>query len=373
MVHRYILNTPSKLLVVENPQHELASSLDKLVRGYPPLGNYTVHELHGLYSGPTSIAYLFLCLSQIRPDMNVGGHHPIYWCRAYLSGNRPATLVSAEKCGIINEVLALAAVQAALTGEQHYIDVLVSHADAIAGEPHGSDEWLYGRAGFLYLLRLVRQWISSSKEQMDACLKSVGDRIIGNGPPWTWHGKQYLGAVHGAIGIVTQLILSDPNYATHHKISSILLSLLKVQDQGTGNFPSSIESGKDTLVQFCHGAPGFALSLPLIRQYFDDTIRGMIDNALVEARKCIWEKGLLTKAPNLCHGTTANALALTSPQRDHFMAYTTADMIAKGEVEGWYLKGSDPYGLFCGEAGRAWGWAVLQAGLDMGILGYSDV
>ncbi|KAI4185151.1 MAG: hypothetical protein L6R41_004296 [Letrouitia leprolyta] len=373
MVQRYIPNSPSKLLTVKNPQQELVLSLEKLIQGYPPANDYSVPEVHGLYSGPTSISYLFLHLSQLHPGITVGGHHCKTWCKAYLFGDRPVAQVSANNCGVINEALAFPAVQAALTGDQRYIDVLASYAHSIALEPHGSDEWLYGRAGFLYLLRLVRHWIPNSKEQIDACLKEIGDRIVENGPPWRWHGKEYLGAVHGGIGIVTQLILSDPKYATHPKISSIVLSLLRMQDPDTGNFPSSIDSRKDTLVQFCHGAPGFALSLPLIRRYFDETIQGMIDDAMVEARKCIWEKGLLTKAPNLCHGTTANALALTSPQRDHFMAYTTAAMIAKGKVEGWYLEGSDPYGLFCGEAGRACGWAIFEADPGMGIIGYSDV
>ncbi|KAL9027733.1 MAG: hypothetical protein Q9196_003790 [Gyalolechia fulgens] len=373
MVQRYIPNNPSKLLKPETPKHELVLSLEKVLQGYPPQNSYSRHELHGLYSGPTSIAYLFLHLGQSHPDLIIKGHHCKSWCKAYLSGDRHRTHVSADKCGIINEALAFPAVHAALTGKQRYIDVLESHAASMAQEPDGSDEWLYGRAGFLYLLRLVRHWVPSSQEQMDACLKRIGNRIIEDGPHWRWHGKEYLGAVHGHIGIITQLVLSDPNYATHPKVASVVLDLLQMQDQDTGNFPSSIDSGNDHLVQFCHGAPGFALSLPLIRKHFDKTTQGKIDAAMVEARKCIWEKGLLTKEPNLCHGATANALALTSSQREHFMAYTTAAMVTKGKVEGWYLEGSDPYALFCGEAGRAWGWAVLETENDLGILGYSDL
>lgn len=81
----------------------------------------------------------------------------------------------------------------------------------------------------------------------------------------------------------------------------------------------------------------------------------------------------MIKEPNLCHGTSANALALSSPQREHFMAFTMADIIKKGKNEGWYIEGSDPYGLFCGEAGRAWAWALVQSGKDLGIIGYSDL
>ncbi|KAL8719852.1 MAG: hypothetical protein Q9225_003205 [Loekoesia sp. 1 TL-2023] len=373
MAQRYILNNPSTLLKEENPRQQLVLSLEKLLKGFPPREDYSRHELHGLYSGPTSIACLFLNISQMCPDLVVNGHHLRTWFKAYLSAKRHAPHVSADDCGVINETLAFSAVHAALTGDQQDISVLESYASFIATKPDGSDEWLYGRAGFLYLLRLVRYRVPSSKAVIDPCIQKVGDRIIENGPRWRWHGKEYLGAVHGAVGIITQLILSDTGYATHPKVISTLRELLSVQAKETGNFPSSVDSGKDYFVQFCHGAPGFALSLPLIQQYFDPSTQATIDQTMAKARACIWEKGLLTKEPNLCHGATANALALSSPQREHFMAQTTASRITKGMEEGWYFEGSDPYGLFCGEAGRAWGWAVLDVEKDMGIIGYSDV
>ncbi|KAI4156046.1 MAG: hypothetical protein L6R39_001162 [Caloplaca ligustica] len=373
MAQRYIPNHASTQLKEADPHQQLVLSLEKIVKGFPPGIKHSKHDLHGLYSGPTSIAYLFLHLSHIQPHLVVAGHHAKSWCKAYFSEARQASSVTAEKCGVINEELASLAVDAALTGDEESIDELATHASTVAQEPHGSNEWLYGRAGLLYLLRLLRHWVPSSKSAVDASIKQLGDRIIHDGPNWKWHGKEYLGAVHGSIGIITQLVLSDPDYASNRKVVSALKELLSMQDQQTGNFPSSIDSGRDHLVQFCHGAPGFALSLPLIRPYFDESVQRAIDVAMDKARACIWEKGLLTKEPNLCHGASANALTFASPQREHMMAYTTAEMVAKGKKEGWYVEGDDPYGLFCGEAGRAWAWAVLDLGKDMGIIGYSDV
>ncbi|KAI4248841.1 MAG: hypothetical protein L6R40_000852 [Gallowayella cf. fulva] len=374
MTQRYLPNAPLKLLKEDHPQQHLIHSLQTIIRDYPPQGSYSPHDGHGLYSGPTSIAYLFLQLSNTYPDLIIRGHHLKSWCKAYMSGKRHAAEITVDKCGIINEELAGCAVLAALTGHDEYINVLDYHASIIAQEPHGSDEWLYGRAGFLYLLRMVRQCVPSSEEAMNACIRKLGDRILEHGPSWRWHGKEYLGAVHGSVGIITQLILSDSGYAVHPRVITTLEKLLQSQDtEGGGNFPSSIDSGRHSLVQFCHGAPGFVLSLPLIQGCFDSTSQAAIDDVLAKARACIWEKGLLTKEPNLCHGVTGNALALNSPQREHFMAFATAEMIAKGKKEGWYIEGSDPYGLFCGEAGRAWGWVVLDVGRDMGIIGYSDV
>ncbi|KAL8730214.1 MAG: hypothetical protein Q9166_004191 [cf. Caloplaca sp. 2 TL-2023] len=373
MAQRYIPNHTSKLLKEDHPQQQLVQCLQKIIHDYPPRENYSRHDLHGLYSGPTSIAYLFLHLSHTHPDLMISGHHAKSWCRAYMSGKRHSVEVTADKCGVINEDLAGCAVLAALTGDEGYTSVLDNHTTRIIQEAHGSDEWLYGRAGFLYLLRVVRHWAPTSEEAMNACIKKVGDRILEDGPPWSWHGKQYLGAVHGSVGIITQLVLSDPDYAAHLKVESTLKELLQSQDPDSGNFPTSVDSGRDSLVQLCHGAPGFVLSLRLIQKYFDDAAQAALNNSMAKARDCIWERGLLTKEPNLCHGATGNALALTSPQREHFTAFTTTEMIAKGKKEGWYIEGSDPYGLFCGEAGRAWVWAVMDIGKDMGIIGYSDV
>ena len=36
------------------------------------------------------------------------------------------------------------------------------------------------------------------------------------------------------------------------------------------------------------------------------------------------------------------------------------------------MEGDDASGLFCGEAGRAWGWCVATA-KGGGLIGYSDV
>ena len=35
-------------------------------------------------------------------------------------------------------------------------------------------------------------------------ISKVMEPILEHGPSWPWHGKDYLGAVHGRIGIITQ-------------------------------------------------------------------------------------------------------------------------------------------------------------------------
>lgn len=84
MVQRFFPNHPSVLLKEERPHEQLVSSLESIIRACPPQDTYSRHALHGLYSGPTSIAYLFLRLAQIYPNLVVEGHDASSWCRAYL-------------------------------------------------------------------------------------------------------------------------------------------------------------------------------------------------------------------------------------------------------------------------------------------------
>ena len=120
-------------------------------------------------------------------------------------------------------------------------------------------------------------------------------------PPllYTWHDKHYLGAAHGMAGILTLLLLVMVTIETYmyictytfqfymsnsslHPPPSLSFSLCLFQSEikcsnslrliqesvdyllslqlSSKNFPSSLESagGKDRLVQWCHGAPGYA-------------------------------------------------------------------------------------------------------------------
>ncbi|KAI4160842.1 MAG: hypothetical protein LQ342_005367 [Letrouitia transgressa] len=375
MTLRYIPNHQSELLKAPDPLAELTLSLTTLTTSFPPRSNYPPHFLQGLWSGPTSIAYLFLHLSVSHPNLQISSHDPKYWCEAYLSGSYYSTpAVSPDRCGIANDTLAYYAVSAALTQDKRSITSLENFAIQISQAPGGSDEWLYGRAGFLYLLRLVRHWVPSLADRMNICIVRMSQAILSHGPPWPWHGKEYLGAVHGQMGILTQLILSDHRIARDPKVSEVLNSLLDSQDQQTGNFPSSVASSHSHLVQVCHGAPGFAVSLPVLYPFFPAETQTRIDAAVEKAQDCIWERGLLTKEPCLCHGATGNALALEEGvRREHFLAYTAIVTRKKGIEEGRFIEGSDPWGLWMGEAGRAWGWMYAEKGGLGKLIGYSDV
>jgi hypothetical protein len=367
---RYFSNEATTLLQLEDPKTYLIQSASRITRDCPPSlpwsSPYPGDVHRGLFTGPTSIAYLFLAISAKHPDLEIEGKQPAEWCKAYLDlGQDSVPPMLDVSCGINNEYLTSNALKACLYRSK-------SHATKVLDAVRGLDtdptycEWMKGRAGALYILRMMRKWLPDLAAVINPVIASLIEDIIPQ-EPWVWNGKQYVGTVHGEIGIVTQIVLSDASYAP--KLESKLLSLLRLQG-AEGNWPA-VEGKGIGLLQFCHGAPGFLLSLLAIRQYFP-ALYIQIDEAIALGRKVIWERGLLTKEPNICHGITGNALALETPQRDHFLCLATPERIQQGVANGMFEKGRDPFGMLWGEAGRAWVWMEVLDGNEGKLALYSD-
>ena len=123
--------------------------------------------------------------------------------------------------------------------------------------------------------------IHASQYEIDEAITAIIDKVLEEGPAWFWHGKEYLGAVHGSIGILTQIVLSEPARAA--QIKGLLGESIAAQSPETGNWPSSAESGREHLVQFCDGASGFVVSLLATRQYYthDNTLNILPNNDTV--------------------------------------------------------------------------------------------
>lgn len=280
--------------------------------------------------------------------------------------------VDSAHCGVANEHLALLALEGAVKKDTALLHKLCSYSSAVTStSDSGSDEWLYGRAGYLYLLRMLR---ASFKDDSNALaliqntINAVVHRISTSPQPWTWHGKAYLGAAHGAIGIILQVVLSSPSSAPEYQ--QLLASLLD-QQFPSGNFPSSLPAGTDRLVQFCHGAPGFVIALVSLRPHFPE-LQNKIDAAIEAGRKVTWERGLLTKTPCLCHGIAGNSLALVGGEEtEHFMSHMCSAALAEEDRLDEDEHRDD--GLFTGEAGRAWAWAVVDKGLERTCIGFNDL
>ena len=82
---------------------------------------------------------------------------------------------------------------------------------------------------------------------------------------------------------------------------------------------------------------------------------------------------LFKKITDRYTGISGNALALDDKEFEHFLTYTTGNEMKAMEKDGLMEKSQNPEGLFTGEAGRAWCWAVADLGLEKRVLGYNDL
>ena len=197
------------------------------------------------------------------------------------------------------------------------------------------DELLYGRAGILWALLFAFQTTCRRTEDINmafvdrlvAEIISRGRHMVKTCGPfqesfplmWSWHGSYYLGLAHGVAGILMTLMLVahfEPLKAAirpedHQYIRETLDCLLKIR-YPSGNYPSSLESEEDRLVQFCHGAPGFVLLFCQAYKVYDD--RRYLQ-AAKDAAEVVWARGLLKKGTSLCHGSCGNAYAFLALYR----------------------------------------------------------
>ena len=388
-----------------DPYSELLSSLSRINTFNPPVQTCsTGWTFNGFYAGPTSIALLFYRLSYLYPDLQFKSQSLLDWARAYLDigshfldPKRPT--VDPSHCGVANETLCQLALQAVFTKDASLGATLCGYSIRINSNStpeDGSNEWLYGRAGYLYLLRFVLKFFSNPSEGLirnfDNAISSTISSILKASFPWKWHHKPYLGAVHGSIGIITQLLLSSSTHTLQDNVERLGPSLIWVLDEQlpSGNFPSShCKTGDDRLVQFCHGSPGVVISLYSIRPFYKDDpeVVARMDDAIAKAQPDLLARGLLTKSPCLCHGIPTNALAITDETKMiEYLSYMSTEVLEGeiGEKLKWMSQAGrfdDFAGLYTGEAGRAWVWAMVDQmrkgggegkELGRGMIGFND-
>lgn len=390
MTSRYFVNDrPSP----EKPDYfaELLASLERISTFNPPVQTCsTGWTFHGFYAGPTSIAYLFYRLSLLYPDIEFKQQSLLEWAESYLqlSTFLRKSDPDPSHCGIANETLAHIALSSVILNDISLAQALCSYETIINhAQDDGSNEWLYGRAGYLYFLRLCLSHFSKTSASivriLTKTIEKTTARILAVLLPWKWHGKEYLGAAHGTIGIICQVMLSDPQRVSDPVMTQLLTILLQTQ-LSKGNFPSSLPAeSRDHLVQFCHGGPGFVVSLRSVLRHLQPqqaqsstafTLHAAIQTAIEKAQEDIWQRGILRKDPCLCHGIAGNALALDdAKQFNTFLSWMTSKSL---EENNWLRRAGhtdDFAGLFVGETGRAWVWAVADKGLEKNCIGFNDI
>ena len=162
---RYLVNEATTLLRLEDPKVYLLQSVFRIVRECPPtlpwVGIFRGQIYRGLFAGPTSIAYLFLCISARHPDLEIEGRRPADWCKAYLELGQdsvPAIVETKKSCGITNEYLASNTLKACLYQSNVHAEKVLELLRNLKID-RAACEWMNGRAGALYLLRVMRKWL----------------------------------------------------------------------------------------------------------------------------------------------------------------------------------------------------------------------
>ena len=239
---------------------------------------------------------------------------------------------------------------------------LAALRDRVMAAPKEDCELLYGRCGYLHALLFARRRGLDATRRDEilpvSLFASVAAQVVEEGLAndraenenenenasraprlaHAWRGKRYLGAAHGACGIVTTLLQCSEEFgdavfqsvltrrvhadATRQKAAlDETLSRLLASSFADGNLPSS-ESSKagNALVQWCHGAPGLVVLLAQRLSYMSAATdsgeasgvmsRAFLAHRIRVASECVWRRGLTKKGPGLCHGASGNGYAL---------------------------------------------------------------
>ncbi|KAG8230828.1 hypothetical protein J437_LFUL010225 [Ladona fulva] len=322
---------PERALEFVNPQ-ESPHDIPKLKTGFKEKLIAAVDNLLGklepgitadgrdvsIYTGTTGFALLFFMLSKKRQDSSFLDR------AARLIDGSLAKLRNRDVTFIIGDAgpLALGAVIHHLRGNHSMSSQLVERLKALSSEVVDlnsdlPDEALYGRVGYLYALLYLNQNLAPNTIE-DSLIRQVIAAVLASGKAlakserrkvplmYVWHGSYYLGAAHGIVGILYTLLLAK-DHLTDSELTEYIrptLDFLLSTSYPGGNLPSSMGSGRDRLVHWCHGAPGAVHLYCLAYEVFGD------QRYLDAAKKCgdvVWQRGLLRKGYGICHGVAGNA------------------------------------------------------------------
>ena len=204
-------------------------------------------------------------------------------------------------------------------------------------------ELLFGRAGYLYSLLVLRRHTPSASRppELDGAMDAMFDGLLSDGAalgralslrshptslvqsPLAFgfpakEGHVYLGAAHGLAGVLYVLMHLGERClrpGTRELITGALDYIVSVQTED-GNFPVGPPMGDARpaadLVHWCHGAPGIIPTLCKAYEVFGEE---SYLRAALRAADCVWSRGLLRKGLGVCHGIAGSMLSLLHVHR----------------------------------------------------------
>lgn len=214
-------------------------------------------------------------------------------------------------------------------------------------------EVLYGKTGYLQSILFVRKYTRNrtyGSKEVQSILKSIleeGAKNANGRMPlmWEWHGKKYLGAAHGVVGILYVLLcfheeimtLENGSVFSNSIFDSIMILTKPSCSLPSGNLASSWGKVKDDLVHWCHGAPGFILLL--VQAFMISNNLEYLTIAESIGENVVWPRGLLRKGVGLCHGISGNAYAFLALYRA--LKHTEGTMLSSNDTKSEQSKKSD--------------------------------
>ena len=271
-----------------------------------------------IYTGAAGAALLYMKVfeTNLEQELNISSQELVQKleslvdrCLKYPKKNRFTFL-----CGGIGP-LTVKALLCSLRGQdyQTYLKEICNISRDSIQDPNLPNEILFGRAGILYALLLIRSKLDhSDKIITDELIREVLSTILNCGQNtakqenshiplvYYWHEKAYIGAAHGYAGIL-YMLLEARSYLTYEELSTLVkptidfvanLQFCRNGYPESGNFPSSLRNPDDKLLHWCHGSPGIIHLLTLSYQVFHDV---NYLNAALKSGEDLWRRGLLKK------------------------------------------------------------------------------
>uniref|UniRef100_A0A2M4BPN4 LanC-like protein 3 homolog n=1 Tax=Anopheles marajoara TaxID=58244 RepID=A0A2M4BPN4_9DIPT len=281
-----------------------------------------------LYVGDAGIAYMFLKLH----DAGIFGQEALQYAKQYIINAKTLAARYAvrpeERCSFLCGNAGIYAVSAAIAhrhnAKQEMDEDLRCFATGIEVckrldfNKNGSDEVLFGRAGYLSGIYWLHQTIDRQLFAQDV-LTLICTTTLESGKRhrallplyYQCYGDDYLGAAHGTSAIMHMLIESP----LQQNLSSVEMSLVKNTVDGLlglqdneGNFPTTLQdcvrrARSEPLVHWCHGAAGIVYLMAKAYLVFQEQ---RYLQSCVRIADLVWRKGLLRKGPGICHGVAGS-------------------------------------------------------------------
>jgi len=231
------------------------------------------------------------------------------------------------------------------------------------------DELLYGRMGYISALLFVDYYCGTNLANSDTCKRIVEETIrvgeifgkeVNLGVPWVWqwHESIYLGGAHGVCGILHTFLQLPWVVEKYKKTIKTMIAGCSMFKFKSGNYASSISSltgGRDRLIHWCHGAPGFAMLFARAAGVIADEKNSLMKKSTA-ACTVVWERGLLKKGTGICHGISGNAYTflinakLSKNPEMIYRAAKFAEFMANGKTR--FRDADRPLSLFEGLSGE---------------------